>query len=691
MVLSVMVFAMGIGSLAAKRLRPRAAAGFGAVEAALALIGGCSAMALYAVFAWTGDWGGVWTSGSRYLLAAFSSPSASSSAPKSPPHGADTAHPPPGPGRCGGGPLRGGLRRRPRRRPRLPLPPAPLLGQLEGALFAGTVNALAGGALVLGLFRGDLSRRGRWFLLHRQRLGPRPARRGRRPCRRLRTRGPARRLRQGRTGRPADRRPGGRAHRRHARPPARPLPRRTPAGQRPRRHRLHEALVHPAMNGPHARVLVLGGGDGLATREVLRDPGVRRVDVVELDPGVVRLARTDRPRSPSTRTRSATGASTCSPPTPSAGCAGPRRRTTWSSRTCPTPGITASTKLYSQEFYGLARRVLAPGGRLAVHAGPVSSRPRARTVESTLRAAGLRTTPYRVGGRDSSFAACHRTAGASSAPRDWGFILASATGTPLRLDPHGPRLRTLTQPSLTADAHAARRRSRRPPPVLICATPTETADGRSRIRGCGGAASWERSAHMEHEVFVPVQAERLREALADSVRVARAVPGLQQDAERSPVSGRLKSRRRPHHHLPGWSGSPRGTTVRTPSRATPPRRAAPHRETRPRADPHPLRRRHDRHRHLEPPPRTAAADLPHAVSATTGRLLNRFVENLAEAPETPPAAAEREPERETEQGRRQRRRSSGSRRPSRKRRSSPPRRRSPPSRRRNRPRPPRAV
>ncbi|WP_330306077.1 MULTISPECIES: SRPBCC domain-containing protein [unclassified Streptomyces] len=47
---------------------------------------------------------------------------------------------------------------------------------------------------------------------------------------------------------------------------------------------------------------------------------------------------------------------------------------------------------------------------------------------------------------------------------------------------------------------------------------------------------------MEHEVFVPVPAERLREALADPVRVARAVPGLQQDAGTPPVSGRLKVR-----------------------------------------------------------------------------------------------------------------------------------------------------
>ncbi|EHN71795.1 hypothetical protein SMCF_8814, partial [Streptomyces coelicoflavus ZG0656] len=47
---------------------------------------------------------------------------------------------------------------------------------------------------------------------------------------------------------------------------------------------------------------------------------------------------------------------------------------------------------------------------------------------------------------------------------------------------------------------------------------------------------------MEHEVFVPVPAERLRDVLADPVRVARAVPGLQQDAGAQPVAGRLKVR-----------------------------------------------------------------------------------------------------------------------------------------------------
>ncbi|MFD5035482.1 SRPBCC domain-containing protein [Streptomyces sp. NPDC058405] len=49
---------------------------------------------------------------------------------------------------------------------------------------------------------------------------------------------------------------------------------------------------------------------------------------------------------------------------------------------------------------------------------------------------------------------------------------------------------------------------------------------------------------MEHEVFVPVTAEALRQTLRDPARVARCVPGLQQDAEESagPLSGRLKVR-----------------------------------------------------------------------------------------------------------------------------------------------------
>ncbi|MFJ8005639.1 polyamine aminopropyltransferase [Streptomyces fagopyri] len=457
-VLSVMVFAMGVGSLAAKRLRPRAAAGFGAVEAALALVGGCSAMALYAVFAWTGGWGGVWASGSRYLLAAFSLAIGLLIGAEVPllmeliqrirrqdPGGAvadlfaaDYV-----------GALVGGLA--------FPFLLLPRLGELTGALLTGAVNALVGGALVLGLFRRDLSRRGRWLLLIANVVvlgllataavlvddfehAARQAVYGRDVRVALRTGVQEVVLTGGTRGRPlglfvdGSPRAGGRDE-----------------------HRYHEALVHPAMNGRRARVLVLGGGDGLAVREVLRYPDVRRVDVVDRDAGLVRLARRDPALSAlnghafdDPRVRVVTADAFCwlrgDPPPYDVVISD-----------LPDPGITASTKLYSQEFYGLASRALSDGGRLVVHAGPVTSRPRVFwTVEATLRAAGLRTTPYRVGGRDSVSAAGPDGAqDASRAPRDWGFVLASTEGTPLRLDPRGPAPRSLTPRSLAADARAA--------------------------------------------------------------------------------------------------------------------------------------------------------------------------------------------------------------------------------------------
>ena len=59
-------------------------------------------------------------------------------------------------------------------------------------------------------------------------------------------------------------------------------------------HRYHEALVHPAMaaHGAAKQVLVLGGGDGMAAREILKYPGVERITLVELDPHMTQLFST---------------------------------------------------------------------------------------------------------------------------------------------------------------------------------------------------------------------------------------------------------------------------------------------------------------------------------------------------------------------------------------------------------------
>lgn len=56
-------------------------------------------------------------------------------------------------------------------------------------------------------------------------------------------------------------------------------------------HRYHESLVHPALSAlPGAqRALILGGGDGMAAREVLKHSRIQTVDLVDLDAEIVRL------------------------------------------------------------------------------------------------------------------------------------------------------------------------------------------------------------------------------------------------------------------------------------------------------------------------------------------------------------------------------------------------------------------
>ena len=52
-------------------------------------------------------------------------------------------------------------------------------------------------------------------------------------------------------------------------------------------YRYHEALVHPALmlQALPKRVLVMGGGDGLALREILKYPSIEKIVLVDLDPG----------------------------------------------------------------------------------------------------------------------------------------------------------------------------------------------------------------------------------------------------------------------------------------------------------------------------------------------------------------------------------------------------------------------
>ncbi|WP_392671496.1 polyamine aminopropyltransferase [Streptomyces sp. LN785] len=452
-VLSVMVFAMGIGSLLAKRLRGRPAVGFGLVEAGLALVGGSSALVLYAAFAWMGE--------SRFALVGFSLAIGILIGAEIPLlmtliQRVDRQD-------AGGavadlfaadyvGALVGGLA--------FPFLLLPVLGQLTGALLTGTVNAAAGGALVLWVFRRDLTRRSRWLLIlvnvtviallaTAAVLADDFERAARRAVYGDRVRVAVRTDEQEVVLTGAGRSSLGLY-----------LDGRLWVSARDE-YRYHEALVHPAMNGPHARVLILGGGDGLAAREVLRYPDVRSVTLVEADRGVTRLARTDSALS-------ALNAHAYRDPRLAAVAADPFNWLREGHRgydvvisDLPDPGITASTKLYSAEFYGLITEALAPGGRLVVHAGPPGARPRTFwTVEASMGAAGLSTRPYRVSGRpDDVVAGPERDRDRAGNPHCWGFVLARSGGRvpALRLPPRAPRLRFLTAGRLARAARDAER------------------------------------------------------------------------------------------------------------------------------------------------------------------------------------------------------------------------------------------
>ncbi|MEJ2462650.1 MAG: polyamine aminopropyltransferase [Candidatus Thiodiazotropha sp.] len=59
-------------------------------------------------------------------------------------------------------------------------------------------------------------------------------------------------------------------------------------------YRYHESLVHPLMNwtsSPVNQVLVLGGGDGLAVRELLKYDNLKRIDLVDIDPEMTGLGK----------------------------------------------------------------------------------------------------------------------------------------------------------------------------------------------------------------------------------------------------------------------------------------------------------------------------------------------------------------------------------------------------------------
>jgi spermidine synthase len=184
-------------------------------------------------------------------------------------------------------------------------------------------------------------------------------------------------------------------------------------------YRYHEPLIHPAMTLARSReaVLILGGGDGLAAREILKYGDVQHVTLVDIDPAMTDLARTHR------TLLALNGGALLDPRVELIH----QDAFNYLAETAtqfgvivvdlPDPNNESLGKLYSREFYELARRHLAAGGVMAVQAtSPYFARETYWAIVHTATAAGLHPQPYHV--YVPSFG-------------DWGFFLA----TKHRLEP----------------------------------------------------------------------------------------------------------------------------------------------------------------------------------------------------------------------------------------------------------------
>lgn len=208
-------------------------------------------------------------------------------------------------------------------------------------------------------------------------------------------------------------------------------------------HRYHEALVHPAATmaahtGP-VRALVLGGGDGLGMRELLRHPQIERIDLVDLDPAMTELFSShpvlaglndhafDDPR---VHVHNADAMEWLLE----------RRRNgepgfDLAVVDLPDPNNFSLGKLYTRAFYRLLRENLKPGAVGVVQATSPYLAPRSYwCVVETLKAADLHPVPYHA--LVPSFG-------------DWGFALISPQAIePPRKLPAQMKLRFLSDAML---------------------------------------------------------------------------------------------------------------------------------------------------------------------------------------------------------------------------------------------------
>jgi spermidine synthase len=130
----------------------------------------------------------------------------------------------------------------------------------------------------------------------------------------------------------------------------------------------HECMTHPALlaHPSPQSVLVIGGGDGGSTEEILKHPSVKRVVMAELDPAVIEVAREhlqaihkgalDDPRLTIKIGDGFEFVRNCSE----------KFDLVILDLTDPD---TPAFHLYTEDFFRLCQRVLNPGGLMTMHLG----------------------------------------------------------------------------------------------------------------------------------------------------------------------------------------------------------------------------------------------------------------------------------------------------------------------------------
>lgn len=186
-------------------------------------------------------------------------------------------------------------------------------------------------------------------------------------------------------------------------------------------YRYHEGLVHVGLASLQhpKKVLVLGGGDGLAVREVLKYPSVDRVVLVDLDPAMTRLFSTHP-------TLTALNDHALTSPKVQVFNADAflwlrknNERFDFVVVDFPDPSNFSVGKLYTDSFYKLLKLALADHGLGVIQStSPYVAKKSFWCVDETIKSVGLQTVPYHV---------------YVPAFGDWGYIMVSHTQRALHL------------------------------------------------------------------------------------------------------------------------------------------------------------------------------------------------------------------------------------------------------------------